>query len=99
MSDNPIDFMAEKDKRSIDEQYRLVMPDGSKWYKYIAEFDFQGSGIGLPEHILSNPALIFPENKFTFEFWARDMEDAQHRLDAIKSTAVLGGQIFNGVDL
>lgn len=34
-----IDFTAEKDKREIAPHCRLIMPDGSKWYKFSAEYE------------------------------------------------------------
>ncbi len=45
--------------------------NGVKWYKYSIDYKFEPSILGY----------------FTFYIWATDIEDAQCRLEAIKTTA------------
>ncbi len=98
---NIIDFTQEKDKKEIDAQYRMVMPDGSKWYKFFAEYDYQSNaGGGLPESILQaldSAGAQFHSGKFEITFWAQSMEDAENRVKSMREGLALGGQLYNEV--
>lgn len=96
----PIDFQSESDKRNIEEQFRLIMSDGSKWYKFFAEYTFDSDGVGLPEHIISimeQPDAVVKKDTFSIEFWARDKREAEQRVSAIRRSLELGGQLFSEI--
>ena len=91
-----IDFKNAKTLKDTDNDQTFVAPDGSRWFKYSItyEFDCNAGGVGLPEHILNNPAVVLPDIKqYLFNIWAQNEEEAKARLQAIKDKAEFGGQI------
>ncbi len=96
-----IDFQTEKDKRQIDEQYRILMPDGSRWYKFFAEYKAgEASNVGLDEATLTSldrAGAVFPQDVMSVEFWARDFDHARMLVDKMREGLELKGQLYNEV--
>lgn len=97
-----IDFIEEKDKRDFDPEYVLVMPDGSRWYKFFAEYDFKcDAGGGVDEALLQaadNNGAVFLNDVYHIEFWAQNKEEAIARVEAMRSGLEYRGQLFSSVE-
>jgi hypothetical protein len=104
MTDNIIKF---PDRNAPDADQCLIMPDGSKWYKYCATYDFAcEDGGGVSEALLSAlmakgadfPALYSPQ-QYEITFWAQSIDDAKARVIAMRKSMVLDGQIFSQAEV
>lgn len=92
-----IDFQGEKDQRQNDEPLHIVMPDGSKWYKFNLSYKFPSDGVAIPQQLHENltaAGATFVNGTFSFDIWARDAQEAALRLEAIKVTGEVMGQVY-----
>jgi hypothetical protein len=79
-----IDFGKEKMNREVAPDCRLVMPDGSEWYKFTADYRFpEGSCVG--------------GGTFGVTLWARNQAEAEERVRAIKETLGDPVQIYEEI--
>ena len=79
-----IDFESEKMKRDVGENCRMVMPDGSTWYKFSADYRFpEGSCVG--------------GGTFSISLWARNQAEAEARIQAIRDTLSEPIQVFDEI--
>ena len=80
----PIDFMGEKMKREVSPSCKLIMDDGSLWYKFSADYSFpEGACVG--------------GGTFSIEFWARNEAEAIGRITAMRSTLGEPRQIYDEI--
>lgn len=75
------DLSAERQKREEqpDSEFRRVDDQGVEWFCFVVDF--------LVPQALGG-------GSWSFRIWARDFKDAQARVEAIKATATLGGQLY-----
>lgn len=105
MNDKIINFETFKILKDTDPDQTFVAPDGSRWFKYFFNYDFdcREGGFGVSEHILNNPNIIFPDKdkikQYEVYFWAQNDKEAEERMEAIKKTATWGGRILAEIDL
>lgn len=97
-----IDFKTALMEKETSSQFKLVAPDGSVWFKYTAEYEFDcdKGNFGLPEYILNNPNCIFPEiKKYEIGFWALNDEDAANRVLQMRLSLKLNGRLLDIINV
>ena len=90
--DEIIDLSKKRMERDTSLENKVTCDDGSMWFKYFAEFEFdcaQGDIAPIIE------GAIYPKTKrYMIEFWAQDDEEAKERVEAMRSTMVFGGRLL-----
>lgn len=96
-----IDFNTEKQRR--EDCLKLVMPNGTIWYKYSLEYEYDcPSGGGLTEQFLTAldaAGVSWPTQKtYAFEIWATNDDEAIHRAQRIKDSNLTPVRIYKEVE-
>lgn len=80
----PIDFKDAKMQREVHPSCQLIMDDGSRWYKFSVPYRFpEGSCVG--------------GGTFNLEFWARNQDEADKRVLAMRETLGEPEQIYEEI--
>lgn len=85
-----INFDEAKRWRDADPNCRMAMPDGKRYMLFSVNYRFaeDGAAPGVAEAILSAAGdgnVKLTTNEWSFEIWAQSQEEAEQRLQAIKS--------------
>jgi len=91
------DFNHEKKKSDTDSDCYIKDEDGYEYFIYQAEYVFDdGIDRGLPEELLQSDNVVIPSKKsFSIEFLARNDEEAEQRIKAMRESLELNGQILH----
>jgi hypothetical protein len=94
-----IDFKEALIVKETNPDYIITAPDGSKWYKFTAKYEFECSqGWGLPKSMLDNLEGVTPNvSEYGIDIWAQSEEEALKRVEAIKNTIVYDSRICDRI--